>query len=104
VRARLDHSTARRRLDETPACDRHRGLAARRNGGRRCTFSRVMMTTISQLRARARRYRELAESHTGDAAEGLRQAADGVDRQADALEAYQAADRLTRPHALAITA
>ena len=63
-----------------------------------------MMTTITQLRARARRYRELAESQAGDAAHGLREAADGVDRQADALEAYQAADRLTRPHTLAITA
>ena len=62
------------------------------------------MSVITQLRARARRYRELAETHVGDAAEGLRDAANGVDRQADALEAYAAADRLTRPHELAITA
>jgi hypothetical protein len=62
------------------------------------------MSVITQLRARARRYRELAESHLGEVADGLRQAADGVDRQADALEAYDAAARLTRPHELAITA
>jgi hypothetical protein len=62
------------------------------------------MTTIAQLRARARRYRELALTHEGDLAEGLRQAADGVDRQADALEAYSAAARLTARHELAITA
>jgi hypothetical protein len=62
------------------------------------------MVTITQLRARARRYRELAETHAGDTADGLRQAADGVDRQADALQAYQAAARLTQAHALAIEA
>jgi hypothetical protein len=62
------------------------------------------MSAITQLRARARRYRELAETHGGDTADGLREAADGIDRQADALEAYAAADRLTRPHELAITA
>ena len=62
------------------------------------------MSVITQLRARARRYRELAETHVGETADGLREAANGVDRQADALEAYAAADRLTRPHELVITA
>lgn len=66
--------------------------------------STEVITTITQLRARARRYRELAESHAGDIADGLRQAADGVDRQAEALEAYSAAARLTQAHELAITA
>lgn len=62
------------------------------------------MSAITQLRARARRYRELAERHDGDAADGFRLAADGVDRQADALEAYDAAARLTRPHAVTMSA
>ncbi len=62
------------------------------------------MSVITQLRARARRYRELAETHVGATADGLREAANGIDRQADALEAYAAADRLTRRHELAIIA
>ncbi len=62
------------------------------------------MTIVSQLRANARRYRELAQSYEGRAAETMRAAADHIDRQADALTAYEAAARLTAPHALTIRA
>jgi hypothetical protein len=62
------------------------------------------MTIVSQLRANARRYRELAQRYAGNTAEGMREAAAQLDRQADALEAYQAAARLTAPHVVTVSA
>jgi hypothetical protein len=59
------------------------------------------MTPASLLRDRARRYRELACRHQGATADGMRVAADHLERQADALDAYAAAARLTVPHRLA---
>jgi hypothetical protein len=60
------------------------------------------MTAISQLRARAQRYRELAGQYAADAGASMRGAADEMERQANALEAYEAAARLTTPHALTL--
>lgn len=62
------------------------------------------MTIASQLRASARRYRELAQSYDGNTADNMRQAAERLDRQANALEAYEATARLTEPHRLAVNA
>ena len=53
------------------------------------------MTITAQLRARARRYRELAYQHQDDTADGMRSAAEHLERQADALDAYAATARLT---------
>jgi hypothetical protein len=53
------------------------------------------MTIIAQLRANARRYRELAQRYEGRTADTMRQAADQLDRQAEALAAYEASARLT---------
>jgi len=58
------------------------------------------MTTIQQLRARARRYRELAGRYEPDAGAALHGAAEELERQAGALEAYEAASRLSAPEAL----
>jgi hypothetical protein len=62
------------------------------------------MTTIAQLRAKAQRYRMLALSYDGDTGDALRAAADEVDRQAAALDAYDAAARLIRPQTLSLSA
>jgi hypothetical protein len=62
------------------------------------------MTIASQLRAHARRYRELAQIHDGAIADSMRRAAERLDRQARALEAYEASARLTAPRTLALTA
>ena len=62
------------------------------------------MTIASQLRAHARRYRELAQIYDGDTADSMRRAAERLDRQADALEAYEATARLTDRRTLALSA
>ncbi len=62
------------------------------------------MTIVSQLRANARRYRELAQAHDAATAETMRATADQLDRQAEALAAYEAAARLTAPHAFTVNA
>ena len=62
------------------------------------------MTITSQLRANARRYRELAQRYPDDTADGMREAADHLDRQANALEAYEAAARLTAAATVSISA
>jgi hypothetical protein len=62
------------------------------------------MAIASQLRARARRYRELAQIYDGTTSDGMRGAAERLDRQADALEAYEATARLTDQHTLVVSA
>ena len=62
------------------------------------------MTIASQLRASARRYRELAQTYDGATAQRMRDAAERFDRQAVALEAYEAAGRLTADRSLALSA
>ncbi|HUA52510.1 MAG TPA: hypothetical protein VMB81_10115 [Candidatus Sulfotelmatobacter sp.] len=62
------------------------------------------MTTTSSLRARAQRFRILAERYDGSAAEHMREAAAQLERQADALDAYAAATRLIRDRGNALSA
>ena len=62
------------------------------------------MTAIVQLRTRALRYRELARQYPGDSGAALRGAADALERQANALEAYEAAVCATAPRALTLSA
>jgi hypothetical protein len=62
------------------------------------------MTAILQLRTRALRYRELAGRYPGDSGAALRGAADELERQANALEAYEAAVRPTAARALTLSA
>jgi len=54
------------------------------------------MTAMSRLRARAQRYRELAERYDGDAAAALRGAAEALELQAGALDAYEAYEAAAR--------
>ncbi len=61
------------------------------------------MSTILHLRARAQRYRELASRSESDAGEALLSAADEIERQAGALEAYEAAARLSAPPVLSLS-
>jgi len=61
------------------------------------------MTTIAQLRARAQRYRELSAGYGDDTGAAMRGAADELERQANALEAYEAAARLTERPRLTIS-
>ena len=62
------------------------------------------MTTMSQLRAKAQRYRELAGSYGRDTGDAMRAAADELDRQAAALDAYAAAGRLIQQPSLSMNA
>jgi hypothetical protein len=58
------------------------------------------MSIGSQLRAQARRFRELAYERPGDIAVDLREVADRLERRAAGLEAYAATTRLTARHTL----
>ena len=62
------------------------------------------MATTSLLRTRARRFRTLAESYDGTTAAHLREAAEQLERQADALDAYEAAAHLTAHRGLTFRA
>jgi len=62
------------------------------------------MTATSSLRARAQRFRILAESYDGSAAEHMREAAAQLERQADALDAYTVTTRPIRDRGSALGA
>jgi hypothetical protein len=62
------------------------------------------MSTHEILRKKSRRYRLLAQSYEGIAAERLRASADELERQAVALEAYSSAAQLGVPHRLILDA
>lgn len=53
-----------------------------------------MTSIIDYLRNRARRYRELAQSYDGEAAASLYAAAEQLEREAGAYDAYATAARL----------
>jgi hypothetical protein len=62
------------------------------------------MATTALLRARAQRFRALAETYDGVTAAHLREAAEQLERQADALDAYGATTRSNLPPTTALTA